>query len=184
MIWNSNDNKPKIVELLKSTNRNGIDAVLDNLEEIGFYDAPGSVGRHSAYRGGLAEHSIKVYEAAMKLKEGNPSEYGSISTDSIIITSLLHDICKADVYFIKSDGKPGRSFRKFPIGHGEKSVIMLLRIGLELTEEEMLAIRWHMGAHTIKEKSVDNDNYQAALKSKAGKLINLIRSADGAAAHS
>ena len=61
---------------------------------------------------------------------------------------------------------------------------MLLRIGLELTEEEMLAIRWHMGAHTIKEKSVDNDNYQASLKSKAGKLVELIKTADGIAAHS
>lgn len=60
---------------------------------------------------------------------------------------------------------------------------MLLRIGLELSEEEMLAIRWHMGIHTIKEKSVDESNFEEALRSKAGKLINLIRSADGAAAH-
>ena len=175
--------KSKIIKLLNSTNRKGIDKVLVELEKIGFYDAPGSVEHHSAYRGGLAEHSIKVYEAAMKLKEGNPSEYGGIGADSIIITSLLHDICKADVYFIKSDGKPGVSFKKFPIGHGEKSVIMLLRIGLELSEEEMLAIRWHMGIHTIKEKSVDESNFEEALRSKAGKLINLIRSADGAAAH-
>jgi hypothetical protein len=33
----------------------------------------------------------------------------------------------------------------FPIGHGEKSVIMLQNLGLELTVEEMLAIRYHMG---------------------------------------
>ena len=34
----------------------------------------------------------------------------------------------------------------FPIGHGEKSVIMLQNIGLHLSIEEMLAIRYHMGA--------------------------------------
>ena len=34
----------------------------------------------------------------------------------------------------------------FPIGHGEKSVIMLQNIGLRLSIEEMLAIRYHMGA--------------------------------------
>ena len=31
-----------------------------------------------------------------------------------------------------------------PVGHGEKSVIMLLRWGLRMTDDEILAIRWHM----------------------------------------
>ena len=33
----------------------------------------------------------------------------------------------------------------FPIGHGEKSVILLQWLGLSLTIDEMLAIRYHMG---------------------------------------
>ena len=33
----------------------------------------------------------------------------------------------------------------FPIGHGEKSVILLHWLGLSLTIDEMLAIRYHMG---------------------------------------
>lgn len=32
-----------------------------------------------------------------------------------------------------------------PLGHGEKSVIMALQMGIPLTDEEMVAIRWHMG---------------------------------------
>ena len=33
----------------------------------------------------------------------------------------------------------------FPVGHGEKSVILLLQSGLDLTDDEIYAIRWHMG---------------------------------------
>ena len=32
------------------------------------------------------------------------------------------------------------------MGHGEKSVIMLMGMGLAMYDDEMLAIRWHMGA--------------------------------------
>ena len=32
-----------------------------------------------------------------------------------------------------------------PLGHGEKSVILLLRLGIELTDDEVYAIRYHMG---------------------------------------
>ena len=32
-----------------------------------------------------------------------------------------------------------------PLGHGEKSVYLLQRCGLQLTESEIYMIRWHMG---------------------------------------
>ena len=32
-----------------------------------------------------------------------------------------------------------------PLGHGEKSVIIALKAGVDLTDEEIIAIRWHMG---------------------------------------
>ena len=32
-----------------------------------------------------------------------------------------------------------------PLGHGEKSVYLLQRAGLQLTEKEVYMIRWHMG---------------------------------------
>ena len=37
------------------------------------------------------------------------------------------------------------TMKNFPMGHGEKSLVLLLCSGLELTDAEMLAIRWHMG---------------------------------------
>ena len=51
-------------------------------------------------------------------------------------------------------------------------------------EEEMLAIRWHMGEHTFAENSVDSENFYAALKSSGKDLIRLIQNADGMAAKS
>lgn len=182
MKTESNSNKDIIIQTLSATGRQGMDRVLAELEQNGFYEAPGSIKYHSNYKGGLAEHSLAVYMCAMDLKRTNPKVYGSVSDESIAMTALLHDICKADVYFIRHDGTLGKSMRNFPIGHGEKSVIMLLRLGLDLSEEEMLAIRWHMGKHTFSENSVDAENFYAALKSSGKNLIKLIQNADGMAA--
>ena len=184
MKTESSSNKEVIIQTLSAAGRAGMERVLAELEQKGFYDAPGSIKYHSNYKGGLAEHSLAVYRCAMDLKRTHPKIYGSVSDESIAVTALLHDICKADVYFIKPDGRPGKSMRSFPIGHGEKSVIMLLRLGLDLSEEEMLAIRWHMGEHTFKENSVDAENFYAALKSPGKDLIRLIQKADGMAAKS
>lgn len=49
------------------------------------------------------------------------------------------------------------------MGHGEKSVILVLLSGLELTDAEMLAMRWHMGAWGVNMTSFeDMRNYDAA----------------------
>lgn len=171
-----------IENTLRATGREGIESVLQEMDRLKFYHIPGSIKYHSAYKGGLAEHSLKVYRYAMQLKQDNAKAYGFLPDDSIAIAALLHDFCKADSYFIRKDGKPGRSLRKFPIGHGEKSVIMLLLLGLKLTEDEMLAIRWHMGEYTVKETGLEKDNYLSALKSPSNSLIDLIQQADYIAA--
>ena len=74
-----------------------------------------------------------------------------VSDDSLIIASLLHDVCKAPRYqgSTKAGGVYQKNYNHLPVGHGEKSVIMLLRLGLELTDDEIMAIRWHMGAWQI-----------------------------------
>ena len=48
------------------------------------------------------------------------------------------------------------SYKNFPMGHGEKSVILLLCNGLSLYDDEMLAIRWHMGAWGINMNSFED----------------------------
>ena len=44
-------------------------------------------------------------------------------------------------------------YSNLPLGHGEKSVILVLCSGIELTDAEMLAIRWHMGGFDMRAKS-------------------------------
>ena len=54
--------KEEIIRLLRETNRNGMDKVIEFLEKSDFFTAPASTRFHGAYEGGLAEHSFKVYE--------------------------------------------------------------------------------------------------------------------------
>ena len=78
---------------------------------------------------------------------------------SAVTCALLHDICKAGTYRQTTkrqrgpDGKwqdvPAYEYDDsgLPLGHGEKSLFLLQRLGMELTDQEAAAIRWHMGAY-------------------------------------
>ena len=53
--------KTKIIDLLRSTNREGIENVITWLsDESDFFEAPASTAFHGNYSGGLAEHSLNV----------------------------------------------------------------------------------------------------------------------------
>ena len=152
--------KEQFIELLKSTNREGIDNLINFLEKTDFFEAPASTRFHGDYKGGLVEHSMKVYEI-LKEKVKNASTEINVSEDTIIITALLHDICKANFY--KVDYRNAKNELgvwekvpyytiddQIPYGHGEKSVMMISEY-IKLTPEEKYAIRWHMGFTEPKE---------------------------------
>ena len=132
--------KEEFIELLKKTNRENMDKLIEFIEKTDFFKAPASTRFHGAYEGGLVEHSLKVYEI---LKEKVKNSVIEITTpeESLIIIALLHDICKANFYKIDDT---------IPYGHGEKSVMMLTEY-IKLTSEEKYAIRWHMGFTEPKE---------------------------------
>lgn len=97
-----------------------------------------------------------------------------VPDDSLIVIGLLHDLCKADFYiegtknqktydaekvaraerwqvkhdaqgdFIWETVKTYQVDDQCPLGHGEKSV-MLIQCYIRLTMQEVMAIRWHMG---------------------------------------
>ena len=96
--------KQEFIELLRSTGREGIDDLIDYLDEgrNHFFTAPASVNHHLNCDGGLLEHSLNVCHAALKLRElaiaERPELENQLKRDSVIIASLLHDICKADIY--------------------------------------------------------------------------------------
>ena len=73
------------------------------------------------------------------------------------------------------------TYKGFPMGHGEKSVILLLCSGLDLSDAEMLAIRWHMGAFGINQNSYEDvRNYDTA--HTLYPLVSIIQAADSLAA--
>lgn len=147
--------KENIVSLLSSIQRSGIDKVIKYLEENDFFVAPASTKYHGNYEGGLAEHSLNVYEL---LKEKNRQYDLGLSEETIIISSILHDICKVNLYHKCTKNRKNEKTQKwesyegygfeddFPVGHGEKSVIRLQQF-IKLTRDEILMIRWHMGSN-------------------------------------
>jgi len=145
--------KSKIIELLSSTERKGIDKVIKYLEESDFFEAPASTRYHGNYKGGLAEHSLNVYEI---FKRKNEIYDFGLSDDTVKITALLHDICKTNFYTVSSRNmkKDGKWIQvpyyavddQVPFGHGEKSVILLQQF-IRLSKEEVIMIRWHMGGY-------------------------------------
>ena len=189
--------KEKFTEILSSTGRKGMDAVIAKLDESGFFDAPASSRFHLSCKGGLMEHSMNIYEAALFVREQiiqrRPELEEQLPLDSVAICALLHDTCKTDIYKegILSRKNADGYWEKYvgyqvdyntglPLGHGEKSVILLLSWGLELKPEEMLAIRWHMSAWDMPMQSAEHKESFNAAKAKSP-LVSLIQTADGIA---
>ena len=152
--------KEEFIEIFKQNiTRPGADALLDYLEnKSDFFTAPASARYHSAYEGGLCEHSVNVYHCLVDyLSRPRVQElYGLEYTDeSIAIVALLHDLCKIGCYkqgtrnVKDANGKwqsvPTYTFDDpLPYGHGEKSVYIANGF-IRLNREEAMAIRWHMG---------------------------------------
>ena len=91
--------KEQFLDLLRSTNREGIEELINFLEKTDFFTAPASTRFHGNHEGGLLEHSLKVYEI-LKHKVQNCIIPIEIGEDSIILIALLHDLCKANFYKI------------------------------------------------------------------------------------
>lgn len=189
----SEENKQRFCELLRSTGRENIEYVIEDLESYGFFDAPASARNHFNHPGGLVEHSLNVYDAAMMLREGiirrRPDLEKKLPADAVVIASLLHDVCKADIYNLVTRKRKNEigvweetqeyevSYSRMPIGHGEKSVVMLLRMGLDLEDDEICAIRWHMGPWAVDTSSIEQDkSYRQSIANSP--LLPLIHTAD------
>ncbi len=153
--------KEKFVKIYKENiTREGADKLLEYLlsDKSDFFTAPASTRFHGSYPGGLVEHSINVYECLKdylsrpRVKELYNMDF---SDETIAIVSLLHDICKVNIYKpgtrnVKDENGvwkqvPTYTFEdKMPYGHGEKSVYIINGY-MRLTRDEAFAIRYHMG---------------------------------------
>ena len=69
MIDNYTIIKNQFLELLRTTDREGMYNVIYELEELGFFEAPASSKYHLCKIGGLMEHSLNVYTTAVGIRE-------------------------------------------------------------------------------------------------------------------
>lgn len=190
-------NKQRFIELCNEhIHREGLDKVLAYLEKSDFYTAPSSTRFHLNEDGGLCLHSMNVFEAACKIYNemakpaivnGTSPFTEEVSMESIAIATLFHDLCKIKLYHKterwKKDDKnrwvsyPGYEAKDdFPLGHGEKSCLMLSWY-MRLKPEEMLAIRWHMGMFDMGESGTPlrMSFFSATDKSP---LVSIVHAAD------
>lgn len=154
----------EFTQLLLSTKREGIEKLISWLETTDFKYAPASSQYHNSFRGGLLKHSLNVYYCAHDFD--TLLKFLEIPEDSLILTALLHDICKIDCYVESTrntkdeTGKwitvPYYQFDELmPWGHSDKSIILILQHSVILNDVEISMIRNHMGfASTDDERRV------------------------------
>ncbi len=114
-------------QLLLSTNRTGMDKLVEKLKELKYFTAQAAVRFHCNYEGGLVDHSLSIYLLFTDLL--SDLFVDDFPEDSIIITSLLHDACKT---------------KYKPNGHSIVS-LEIIKEHIELTELEESLIKYHMG---------------------------------------
>ena len=133
--------------------------LLDWLEEVGYYTAPASMKHHASYEGSLFDHSLQVTHELIMLTDKLGLKWQRKESPAVV--GMLHDVCKMDDYVIQQEVVsvdqgggpvygPGQAVWNeealWP-GHGDKSLIMLMG-HIDLTVDEKLCIRYHMGAFT------------------------------------
>ena len=125
-----------------------------------FFIAPASTKYHGNYEGGLCEHSIDVYEMAMRLEKlyqddirkqylvlNRPYDHEQFM-ESLTIAALFHDLCKTNFYKTRTNGRTVSYAvdEQLPFGgHGSKSVYILSKYLKDIRDEEAIAINCHMG---------------------------------------
>jgi len=140
------------VSLWQTVMRDGVDRLLKWLESTDYFRAPSSTEHHLAVEAGLALHSLNVFHLLVE----KARRYGlDVPHETLVVCGLGHDLCKVNFYEVgyrnvKEDGQWVQKRvwvvkDQMPLGHGEKS-LSILQDFLRLTDEEKLAVRWHMAA--------------------------------------
>lgn len=130
--------------------------IIDQLQCMGFFEAPAAIHHHGAFTGGLFRHSAAVMNMLLVYTEQLELDWGR--KESPYIVGMFHDLCKTDDYVPVSSSKVlgesewGYNEKRLLTGHGDKSVILLQQLLQgNVTMQEAMCIRWHMGAFDTKE---------------------------------
>lgn len=161
------ENDKKMQEgFLKLAEKTGFvvdDSFMNWLVNMGFFMKPASISFHEQQSGDLFRHSFAVADVLIDMTEKFDVEWER--PQSPFIVGMFHDVCKMDDYMdenasdivmmgtgspVSKNPKWVKNPKKLLKGHGDKSVMMLSQ-WINLTEEEMLCIRYHMGAYQTDE---------------------------------
>ena len=133
--------------------------LVDYLTGNGFFMKPAAIKHHGNYTSGLFDHSFAVMNVLVEMTEKFDIEWQNPRSPYIV--GMFHDLCKMDDYVdenandivvmgtgspISNNPKWTYNDNKILTGHGDKSVMMLSQF-MTLTEEEIMCIRFHMGAY-------------------------------------
>lgn len=140
------------------------------LEDSEFYEGPASTRYHDAVPRGLLKHTLKVVKCMKDLMRCK--SFTGVSTSAAILCALVHDWCKIgmyDTYTKNVKGEDGvwhqetaytyKDSRKISLGHGVSSMYCASKF-FNLSYEQCLAIRWHMGEYNVADNEM-NELHQA-----------------------
>ena len=148
--------KGKIINLLEGTKREGMPDLIDDLIKNGFFEAPASTRFHGCDVGGLAKHSLGVFDKLMELNHkvnlSKPTAYGQkpleFTRENLLIAALLHDICKAGAYVRTKADDGWTNNKKKDKGHAILSIDRI-KEHIKLDPIEEMMIRYHMGVYHV-----------------------------------
>lgn len=116
----------RVISLLSEVNRKGVDNLIQFIKDSDYMTTAQCYSHHQCPQG-LMMHSLEVFDSMVK------NNLAGIPRESIILVSLCHDLGK-----VRLDGKQiGRG------GHPRRSLTILKKCGMELTEDERDAILDH-----------------------------------------
>ena len=139
--------------------RKGADKLLEFLKKSDFFKAPSSTRYHSAYEGGLVQHSVNVYHCLKDyLSRPRTKEmyHMDFSEETIAIVALLHDVCKIDFYDIEMRNRKNEDLQCGKRGKGKiapPQATSTERAGLPVMKLWLYAGIWDFRALKIKIQS-------------------------------
>lgn len=170
----------------RNPDNGNVSALLDWLESTDFFTAPASTQYHEAHVRGLVMHTLRVYNKMCDMWQ--VPDFADVAIHSAALVALLHDWCKIGLYEqynrnVKNDdtGKWEQvlAFRHSEnnaigsFGHGVTSLFLAGRF-FRLSNEEALAIRWHMGEYNV----ADNEMNDLHRSNEMYPMVQMIQFAD------
>ena len=145
-------------KLIKKIPSEGVDNLLSSMDSrMVMCPASPRADMYSPYPGGLVKHCLDVTATMRRINDA--LDYG-LDTMSIIKVGLLHDLGKVgDVendYFVEQDSdwhreklgqlyKYNEKLNKMSVSH--RTLFLLQHFGIELSQDEWLAIQLSQGSH-------------------------------------